>query len=376
MAPFAIEIPTHVPFALSGTDQASLLPLDAASVAEQRLPSTILAPSRHSRLEAFVEYFLEAKLVIKGGLEHSATLPIVVRDYVDGPPITSNRTKSSGQLCSISSPRLLPGMQDAELSTKDKMKMLFGTSSVPRYGFRLQVGAPSVVQLEHPDPISFTLRAVPDWKYASEGLVGVPQKIWMRDMHMTLTSNTMAMTDGTWGNYDRDSDDKIDIPIGRTFAASALQGKKIIIPCTDEWPPMDLGKDLGFRLGYTGSTGVWKRAPDLVDKVYPTTKTYNFQVSHVLSWEIVLDVVGKEVRVRGSQAVEILPSVRPQGESYAKPPPEQDLPRSESWIQPPAEGDAPPSFTQVQKEDMMMNEGKKDTNVEDIVQRNGESSTA
>lgn len=376
MAPFAIEIPTHVPHALSGSEQASFLPLDAASVAEQRLPSTMSAPSRHSRLEAFVEYFLEAKLHIKGGMERSATLPIVVRDYVDGPPITSNRTKSSGQLCSLSSPRLLPGMQDVELSTKDKMKMIFGTSSVPRYGFRLEVGAPTVVQLGHPDPISFTLRAVPDWKYASEGVVGVPQKIWMRDMHMTLTSSTMAMTAGTWGNYDLDSDDKIDIPIDRAFAASALQGKKIIIPCTDEWPPMDLGKDLGFRLGYSGSTGVWKRAPGLVDVVCPTTKTYNFQISHVLSWEIVLDVVGKEIRVRGRQAVEILPSVRPQGESYAVPPPEQDLPRSESWIQPPAEGDAPPSFTQVQKEDMMMNEGKNDADVEDDIQRNAGSSTA
>lgn len=371
VVPFTVDIPTHVPREMSGNERTSFLPLDPDSVAHQRLPSTISTPSRNSRVEAFVEYFLEAKMDVSGHDGITATIPIVLRSYIDGPRITNYHLKSSHQICSVSSQRLVPGMQDAEPSMKHKMKLLFGTDPVPTFGFRLEVGTPTVMQLEDPGPVPITLRAVPDWRYATEKVKGVPQKITLRKMHLAIETRTLARADDVFDPYEKESKYKMDVPFDRVIGTLALHGNSMTIPCTDEWPALDIGDKFGFRIGYEGPAGIWKTTPGLPTRIYPTMETYNFQVSHRLHWEVILDVVGKECQVRGEQPVSILPSVNPQGESYAQPPPLEDLPRSESWIQPPEEGDAPPSFTQVQKEDMMMREGRQDDSSGPV---NGESS--
>lgn len=363
VVPFVMTIPTHVSRrSLLGPSDTSFLPLDAESVARQTLPSSVLAPSRHTNIQGFIEYFLEAKINIKGQDEAIATLPITIWNYSDGPPITDFQPRLSRHLCTVTSQRLEPGMEGTELTRKDKMKKFFGTQSVPRYAFQLEVGVPSVIQLDNPNPIPFTLRAVPDWKFVTESIQGVEQKIVLRNLYLTLDSMTQARADGNFSPYEKSTDVGVYIPTDRAFNAFALRREDVHVPSSDDLPALDVGRELNIRITHHGATGNWKPLPaERPTNVRPTMTTYNFKITHALKWEAKLVIAGEEVKAKGVQPVHILQSAEAhQNEpAYTAPPPEEDLPLSDAWIQPPpGEHEALPTFNEVQREDRRRRESR------------------
>lgn len=346
--PFAVTIPTYCEPVRGQFD--TFLPSDAEALAQEKLPPSYSGSANGGGTEGFVEYFVQADLRYWGAKDshnHTSTYPFYLRQYLPDPPIADFMLKRLQYNRAVTSQRLVPGMEDAELTKSQKMKKFFGTSSVPSMVFSLEVETPTVIQLENPNTLPFRLRIVPWWDKTSEVIRDVPQKFKLTHFVLKLGQVGHIKCDGTFSTHDDSFNNKM------TYNLNSLIRKHktpIEVPCTDEWSPLDIGELLGLRFGHNGVTDR-KPWPVGTGRLAPSFRTYNIRVIHRLSWELKFEVAGEEVDVKPMtepQVVLIGPSDT-RGEAYsALPPPTQS---TESWIRPPDEGEAPPSFAEVQNED-------------------------
>ncbi|KAF5667334.1 hypothetical protein FHETE_6037 [Fusarium heterosporum] len=354
--PFAITLPEYVdPKYVQGQDQkASFLPLNKA---DHVLPSTFTLDTNGST-EAFVEYFLKATVRLTGQGKTKwpeAILPFKVRNLSLDPPRADFGLKGSKSWKYVTSYRLIPGMEEAKLSFSQKMKQSFSTSSVPEFQFHLLVDVPTVIQLDNPNPIPFRLKAVPDWTKTSEVLKDIPQQLKLTWVDIRIAINTEVKCEGTWSSHEKLKREEVNLSV---MSALFRPMQSLYIPCSDEAPPLDIGKLIDLRLGYlapgNGPSGY---------RFTPSFTTYNIHHSHKLNWAIKGSVAGDHFGATGTVGLTLLmpsdergytdqqdPEIGGEagGESEAGP---SRLQRNESWIQPPDEDDAPPSFTEVMKED-------------------------
>ncbi|KAH7236522.1 hypothetical protein BKA59DRAFT_496721 [Fusarium tricinctum] len=358
--PFAITLPQYVdPKYVQGERQKeSYLPLGTA---DHVLPSTFTHPTSGST-EAFVEYFLQATLVLtgQGHVERpEATLPILLERRSPDPPRADFGLKGSKNRQSVSTYRLIPGMGDAKLSFSQNLKQIFAASSVPTFLFDILVDVPTIIQLDNPNPIPFRINVVPDWKATSEVIRDIPQQIKLTSVSIRIVTSTEILCEGTFSPHDKLKKTETDLCI--MTALGNLAGD-INIPCTEDSSPIDIGELIDLRLGHSGP-GFPKRYGPGDARFSPSFTTYNIRLSHKLNWAIKGEIVGESFGASGTVALQLLmPSdergdVDQQGsiartenglESEAGP---SQLQRNESWIQPPDADDAPPSFNEVVRDD-------------------------
>ncbi|KAF4998388.1 hypothetical protein FDECE_11815 [Fusarium decemcellulare] len=343
--PFVMTIPQYVdPQHLDcNTKIDTNVPFDTR---DHILPSTFKLDD-FRRNEAFIEYFLQATLKIsrKGNIETvSARLPFRVTNMSPKPPIVDFELKRSISSGSVSSYRLVPGMEDAKLSLSQKMKQSLSTASVPEFAFNLQVDAPRLLQLSNPDPVPFRLRAIPDWHRTSDSMRDVPQKIKLLSLSVQIATDTDIIFERSPSPYNLHESYEVDL---RFMKAIRARGKEVFIPCADESTPIDVGRLSNLRLGPPGSVYPDTRLHGQFS-LHSTFTTYNIRQSHRLLWKVCVEIAGEKFDVSGSQAVTLL---TPSDERGPGPEPELNRGRHEDWIQPPEE-EPPPSFEQVQKEDL------------------------
>ncbi|KAF4949853.1 hypothetical protein FGADI_8597 [Fusarium gaditjirri] len=360
--PFAITLPKHVDprYLQDGGQDESFLPLGAT---DHVLPSTYTLRSP-GNTEGFVEYFVKATLRVtgKGNINMTeALLPFNVINLSPDPPIANFWLKGSRSRQTMSSYRLVPGMEDAKLSFSQKMKQTFSTSSVPEFAYDLLVDVPTVIQLDNPTPIPFKLRALPDLNGTSETIKEIPQKVKLSSVSIRIVSSTEVICEGSLFPHKKEKHEEIDLCV-----ESAIGSIKhdIYIPCTHESPPLDIGNMIDLRLGKLRPGFPHKPGGGYV-QFNPTFTTYNIRHSHRLTWKVQGEIAGQRFRALGTVALKILMPSNEQGRQGEKdsfqraetqaafdgaPGPSQ-LRRNESWIQPPDEGDAPPSFTEVVNEE-------------------------
>jgi hypothetical protein len=360
--PFAITLPKYVdPRYLQGGGQdESFLPLGAA---DHILPSTYTLRSL-GNTEGFIEYFLKATMRITGQGHINmveAVLPFKVTNLSPDPPIAEFGLKGSRSRQSMSSYRLVPGMEYAKLSFSQKMKQSFSTSSVPEFVYNLLVDVPTVIQLDNPTPIPFKLRVVPDLNGTSEIIRDIPQKVKLTSVSIRIASSTEVICEGTLYPHTKEKREEIDLCL--MSAISRIKGD-IYIPCTDEWPPLDIGDMIDLRLGQL-RPGFPHRPGGGYLPFDPSFTTYNIRHSHRLTWEVRGEIAGERFSALGAVPLKLLMPSDERGRLGEKDsvqraeteaavdgaPGPSHLQRNESWIQPPDEDDAPPSFTQVVKED-------------------------
>jgi hypothetical protein len=358
--PFAITLPQYVdPTYVQGERQKeSFLPLGAA---DHVLPSTFSLVTSGST-QAFVEYFLKATLVVtgQGHVERpEATLPFVVQNRSPDPPRADFGFKASKNRQSVSTYRLIPGMEDAKLSFSQKMKKSFGTSSVPTFLFDLLVDVPTIIQLDNPNPIPFRIHVIPDWKTTSEVIKDIPQQVKLLSVSIRVVASTEILCEGTFSPHDKLKNQETDLCI-----MTALGGltRDMNIPCTEESSPIDIGELIDLRLGHS-TPGFPTHHGPVHAHFSPSFTTYNIRHSHKLNWAIKGEIAGEHFGGAGTVALKLLmPSddragldqkgsiVRAENDLRSEAGPSR-LQRNESWIQPPNEDDAPPSFNQVVRED-------------------------
>ncbi|KAH7310705.1 hypothetical protein B0I35DRAFT_439562 [Stachybotrys elegans] len=353
---FAITIPVHVSPKLASSDSQSFLPLDRASVAQQRLPSTISVTGHN--METFVEYWLEAHLQDHGHQHDSfdATLPFPLRNYLTEPPSQSPPMKRLSQTFMIYSPRLDPNKADVELSTKEKLKKVFHTSSVPHLTIKAEVTAPSVIQLEPGSPndtagkhIPILVRILPDWDASAEGIRGIHQQVQLTRISVRLKSYTLAQADGTFSPYTQDTDTSVEL-----IHSACLRklGYPLYLPFSESEPALDIGELLNVGVGYNGPLhGPLVPPTPYVSEIFACADGYNYRHTHALKWEMEFRVAMEEKKLEGRIPVRVLEGNDPRNVAadYTAPPPVEEA-NNDTWIQPPDESEAPPSFAEAQKE--------------------------
>lgn len=346
--PFAVTIPTTPSAHLSReAERNSFLPTDPDSVAMQSLPPTYA--SYHHHKEGYVEYWLEAQLNPGPGTNNKAvtpaqsTQPILLGAPRTMEPIQKMVKTVSSERHSITSYKLIPGMEEAELTFKQKSKQFFHTSSVPSLSYTIQMGLPVVLQLQPHDTLPLTLHLTPTTEATSPEVRKTTQKATINYINVHLKNYTLIRAGEHFLGGPRESSmsDTVDLHFEK-----ALQSlpNPMIVDIDPNSHRIDLGALFDLRLTesglYSGSeklSSVWLGPP-----ITPSFTTYNMTASHGLKVSISVTVCGKEHSDSFKFETRIMspPAMPPSGQPSPGP---SSAPEIEA-------GPAPPSFAQAMKE--------------------------
>lgn len=213
---FAIEIPLHpLPAALlseHSDPKSSFLSLASSAIASSSLPGSFSASgrSRSTTFESYVEYHLEASLIQQRshGSSSTATMPLILQSSPFPHPLTSSNLKRHTQAGTVSTYRLIPGMENAHLSLKQKTQKLFHSSQVPGLHFVAQIDCPSVIQLDNPSPVPFRVSIVPGRRHTSAIIQDAPQTASITSLQLVLKADTYVIAPGTLATYESNDADK------------------------------------------------------------------------------------------------------------------------------------------------------------------------
>lgn len=260
--------------------------------------------------EGYVEYYLQATLQIystKPGKARFATLPLFVRTPSPDPPIADfllqaqRYDRRRRRPYKFMSYRLVPGLEDIKPSLLQKAQRLLRWKSVPSLGVEFEVEAPRVIQLEHPSPIPFCIRAIPVWERTSEIIHDVPQLIKLDSVSLKIIAGTDVLGMGSFQPRHAGARDKTLLS-----GYTNVEGRECYLPFSPDDPPLDIGELIDLRVGYNGSIG--GTSPG-TGRLYPAFTAFNIRYgAHTLHWCIRVSLAGEKKKIYGSQAVEVLPA--------------------------------------------------------------------
>lgn len=304
--PISVQIPT-MPSPSVGkghTDVTSFTPLEN--------PSTFLAGtfSAHgsdypNRLEGVVEYAIHARL---NYIHHGAhkvfytTLPITLRHPVDSSVrLGESKECRIHQPLKIQSHRLLPGMEDAELSLGQKARKLFNSSKVPEFWYEITMQMPTAIQLNNrePFPLVFGIFARDD--KTSEGIMAHPQKIQINWVNLRLhcTTGLMAPSNLRENYAQKDQEtNKMNLHLHKVF--DELEAPLMVSSTGKGNEAIHLGNMFQLNLKSDGLYTADKRVvrwPSL-NSIYPDFTAYGIKHTHFLEPSVNLSIAGEEKTVK------------------------------------------------------------------------------
>ncbi|KAI9041344.1 uncharacterized protein KD926_006920 [Aspergillus affinis] len=308
--PFEVPIPSGpASSVLLGHDQQeSFLPLNKESLAYQPLPGSFFSSRvgwNHTS-EGFVEYYLQAELRFSRGGSYdtlNATSPIALRQ--PAAPILLDYDILQRQLPkSVRSQRLLPGMEDADLSFKQKTQKLFGSSKVPEFHFMVDFAFPRRIQFENAAPIPLIIGIRPDLERTSDSIQDVRQTIQLNWLRLKIKSTTIVTAPGNFSSYPHSDDQSCDYHLGLERLFAKLENP-IVFTTGKGNEPINIGDMLQLVLRPDGLYAQGARlAP--VSGIQPDFVTYNIRRNNTLSWEISLSVAGEVLTFKGSTELQLL----------------------------------------------------------------------
>ena len=291
---------------MAGNNQDySYLPLNAEYIATSLLPSCFAFENLGwgPTFQGFVEYYLEAEFRQENVTHLStATLPIVVLASSAPDPFKTFDLKTRTHPDCIKTQRLIPGMEDAELSFRQKTQKLFGSSKVPQFSFSVQVDCPTVIQMQNTIPIPFKIRIIPDRRRTSDIIVDVPQTIVLTSLTMKLEATTSVICDGSFSPHTASGTQNHHF--GDKGTVLGLRSP-ITIPSDPDAKALDVGAFLELSL-HPQHASVRGKSLHPFAQVYPSFITFNIKHSHRLRWDLILEMVGESLKVSGEQAISIL----------------------------------------------------------------------
>ena len=338
--PFALPVPRTFDFQKSiggaSRGQSFAPPGGSAAPVQQPLPSSFGVGSGgfSTSMVAFVEYWLVAKVMMEGHGTcdiQEAILPVRIWAVSPGPPIVNFKPKPWRRPASVSSQRLVPGMENAKLTFTQKAQKFFGSSKVPNFAFNIEVQAPSVIQLANPNPIPFLLRVKPIRDQTSEIVRDASPKVKLEQLNLYLKADTVVLCPGTFSAHHGHAAQRTDLGVATSISAL---GKTIYLPNASGERPLNVGKLIGLRVGRLA---------------FPSFLTANISHAHRLKWEIHLKIADEDVKTVGELNVTVLAAHNDRPASTTSPSsPSGPEDAASSWIRPP-EGEPPPPFTEDKK---------------------------
>lgn len=211
-------------------------------------------------MKASVQYHLRAELQLLGQLRSPiivTTLPLEVEHFYPGPPtIADFKLKRQAMSRNISSPRLVPGMEDSEPSFAQKAQKFLVSSKVPTLALRLEVEVPTVLQLENVNAVPFRIKIQSRGNDTSDIIQDVPHQVKLESLTVRIEPRAEVRRRIPIRNAGFTTDAlSREVDLVGPDAVSAFENA-VCIPCIvapstgDEAPsPVDPGKLVGFRLG-------------------------------------------------------------------------------------------------------------------------------
>ncbi|KAI0157590.1 hypothetical protein GGR57DRAFT_460373 [Xylariaceae sp. FL1272] len=334
--PFSFAIPTATP-----------------SLFHQLPPATIrcLPPSHYSsgekilfakRCFVFVEYVLEAK-IFGTSLKPPpalATFPIYVQQRSHQEHITDTEMRAVNIYQTARTLHLDPEIAEKRLSLRQHMQTVFHPSSIPSYSYSIIVEYPSLLQLDHPTPLEFRIRAVPD--LAPQKPTGVPVKkppaltlvaakllLGSKRVVDALEGNSRFVRNRTESSYWQEialidwkegpgADKPLLIPDGtrQEDKTEGFEGKKTQTDDShgadhtgdrteDSGTILDMGARQQLRLTSRGLLmGRHLRSLDV--PIQPSFASRHIEQFHQLRWKLVVKCAGETTKVAGSAPVRVL----------------------------------------------------------------------
>ncbi|KAJ0155046.1 hypothetical protein CTA2_12945 [Colletotrichum tanaceti] len=286
-------------------------------IPEQPLPGSTFLDGRgfSKKWHGFVEYWIEAELTVDGKSSVTkAVLPVqVLSPPTPGPPVTDFGLRARDARGCVSSQRLLPGMEEAELSFKQKTQKFFHSSKVPTFHFAVDVRCPTVIQMGSRATVPFLLHVTPDRDRTAEVVRDAPPAVTIKSLELELRSTSAVICPGTFEPHEASKTRKMNVarvngPYYQAAAAAAAGGGHIVLPSGPKEEPLDLGAVLGLRVDALGrvlhGASLWR--PSIWVTVLPTFVTYCVKMEHELHWDLRLSVAGETWACEGSQKVLIL----------------------------------------------------------------------
>lgn len=277
--------------------ECSLLPLDRDHPGHHVLPGCFYSEDDsfgNPDSSCFVEYYLHAKMISAHGKSlktQEALHPIQIRQ-----PIADTRHFCVPQMLqdtrSITSQRLLPGMEHAEVSFKQHMQKMFSSSKVPSFKYGVRLTVPTAIQIHDPAPIPLQLEVVPVTDGTSDSLKDVAQKISIMNVQMILQSRTYCTAPRNWlGNkHSNDYETKSNLNLHRIFMEADPQ---VTITAGKGNEPIHLGNTYQLTLDPWGLKSGNQRLKT-VPQIYPDFETYNISHTHSMKWRIYLIIAGEK----------------------------------------------------------------------------------
>lgn len=320
---FSIPIPFESgidPRAAAHNAESSLLPVTPDHLQAQGLPPTFAAWD--SRRECFVEYYLQAALDFEQGGNKTtinAALPITVRPELGPASISDWKTQMLRKTGDVKSYHLAPGMESAALSFRQKGKQFFKSSSVPRLLYVIELGVPSLVQLDHPAWMPLTLRLVPDQQWTSDVLHGGRIKAVLNWIKLTIKPSTDLRATKLSGKSKCDTHYG-EVNPGLEKAFDLLDEPIVLLIEESHSEAVDIGAALQLRLSRDGLFAGDKRLM-LTPCVLPGFTTYNIRHTHGFVYEVSISIADKETLFKW-EPVSTKVLAAPTEDSTAAPPPE------------------------------------------------------
>ncbi|KAJ5915850.1 hypothetical protein N7454_010991 [Penicillium verhagenii] len=313
--PISVDIPRQAmkPYG-HGQDnwQSSFLPMGvevpAADPTKRLLPGSFYSSNNSRSSYELVEYYLKAEMRYEFGghhKSHEAIFPIILRHQ---PPETISAPRMFKQIQQISTYRLLPGMEDAELSFKQHAKQMFFSSKVPRLRYELLFTVPTSIRLNDPTPFSLQLEIIPDLDETSASINDFAQNLRIvgLEFHMHLKTQSQAPSTFLGSIHRHEHKDDLSIDFKRSLADLE---HPLVLTTGEKRVPVDLGNI--FQLSFHGwgvKAGNRKIGWDMWrnTQLQPSFITYSIRHSHTMDWKITFEIAGEKIKHRFGLPVSIL----------------------------------------------------------------------
>ena len=330
---------------------------DEVDVTKHSLPPIMYHHDESYMSGKTVEVYIEYAIVAEMG-DYRATVPIYLRKLSTPTPITEYKLGLKTTLHTTKTPRLLPENADKALTMGQKLKKSFTSSKkTPRYTFSVKVAHPTILQLEHPDPIPLKIFIFPNLDpekttICPDGNIDSLPPVKLTSMSLKLMANYSIRTKGTYfGDTISSTDDSFPVPFPPkgteplTIPVATSEPKRIrptnlsqpqqhgpspadlnpslahhvqrlalvygYVEAVSMPSTLDLGAAFSIALGSShwqnrSYPGVGSASWSLGGEICPSLNTYNICVTYYLKWTLKLACAGDTFEISGTGSVEIL----------------------------------------------------------------------
>lgn len=297
--------------------------LSTEDMSQHALPSTFYY--KGVNCEGRIEYVLKGEAFKDPSStkpKYCATLPLRLKQPAVPFPITDFAPKYDIQQVAIKTLRLIPGNEQRKIKTREKLKGFFQPSTLPKYTFTLKVKYPSILQLNHPEPISLLVSLIPDQNPSLEQETRSEksekakreERPPIRIVSLDLSLRCFTCVRGKKYGEIRQTASKEHKYYFETKQSFVGDQYELQYPSSSSVAPpppyavpgsgpsassapmepgtIDLGRLLGLRLTPTHAEGQGKAAV-FDNELAPTFGTYNITVSYGIRWKIGVECRGE-----------------------------------------------------------------------------------